>query len=67
MSAYQITLDEKAEERLTEVKDGFGLVTDRGAFIIAISLAAELTRYVDSNGCISLLDGTKIRVRDVGI
>lgn len=65
MSSYQITLDEKAEERLVEVKKGFKLVSDRGAFIIAISLAAELSHHIDSYGCLALLDGTKIRVCDI--
>jgi hypothetical protein len=65
VSVYQIVLDERAEDRLTEVKTGFKLASDRGAFIVAISLAAELSHHVDSQGCINLLDGSKIRVRDV--
>jgi len=59
---FQITLDDAALKKLSEIKEGFGLVSDRGAFIVALSLAAEISHHIDGNGYLSLLDGTKIKM-----
>ncbi len=59
---FQITLDDAAIEKLGEIKQGFNLISDRGAFIVAIALAAEVSHHLDGNGYLSLLDGTKIKM-----
>lgn len=65
MPTFQLTLDDEASARLEEIKSGFHLESDRGALIVALGLAAELSHHIDYNGCIHLMDGTKIKVRDV--
>lgn len=61
---FQITLDSKAQEKLSMIKSKFGLNSEQGALILAISLATELSDCIDNDGCLTLRNNTKIKVRD---
>lgn len=61
---FLITLDSKAQEKLSKIRSIFGLNSEQGALILAISLATELSDCIDDDGCLTLRNSTKIKVRD---